>query len=198
MGPWRDAEINVLEIGVKGNSERSVQTWNDYFSRAQVFAADDSQVQPLERWLPLKQGNMKQLQTVAAHRPWTVIVDDGTHLPSHQIRAFEVLFPSLQPEGVYVIESVETSYWASDRSTIYGYSLNDEPDVVSLFLRAARDAVNREFHCEAPPPVFSREIDAQIGSVNFIRNAIVIRKPPEGYAVRAEIDYRYHSATCAE
>ena len=39
---------------------------------------------------------------------FTVVVDDGSHLPSHQLLTLETLWPSLAPGGLYIVEDVET------------------------------------------------------------------------------------------
>ena len=35
-----------------------------------------------------------------------VILDDGSHIPEHQILTFNTLFPSVVPGGIYIIEDV--------------------------------------------------------------------------------------------
>ena len=39
-----------------------------------------------------------------------VILDDGSHVASHQLESFKVLFPLLQDGGIYIIEDIHTSY----------------------------------------------------------------------------------------
>ena len=53
-----------------------------------------------------------------------IIVDDGSHLPWHQLFTFEIMFETwLKPGGLYVIEDVETSYWDGTNPRIYGYDI---------------------------------------------------------------------------
>lgn len=40
-----------------------------------------------------------------------VVLDDGSHIASHQRASFDVLFPLLSDGGLYVIEDLHTSYW---------------------------------------------------------------------------------------
>mmetsp|Transcript_62348 Transcript_62348/g.103700 ORF Transcript_62348/g.103700 Transcript_62348/m.103700 type:complete len:239 (-) Transcript_62348:322-1038(-) len=188
--PWRDSRIYVLELGV--DTERSLKAWDEYFSHAQVFGADISRYQS-DRILQVDQANLSALRTAAAHRPWSIIIDDGSHVPTHQLNSFKVLFPVLPPGGIYIIEDIETSFWHPN-THIYGYSLRGQPDTLGIFMRAARVALNREFHCKAPKPVFSSEIDAQIGSIQFIRDAVIVRKPPKGYTQRDV--YRVRQYAC--
>jgi hypothetical protein len=39
------------------------------------------------------------------------ILDDGSHIMSHQITSFETLFPWLKDGGVYACEDTHTSIW---------------------------------------------------------------------------------------
>ena len=40
-----------------------------------------------------------------------VVVDDGSHIWTHQIATFEFLYPRLSATGTYICEDVHTSYW---------------------------------------------------------------------------------------
>jgi hypothetical protein len=39
-----------------------------------------------------------------------LIVDDGSHLTSHQIKSLELLRPKLKPGGIYILEDIHTSF----------------------------------------------------------------------------------------
>jgi hypothetical protein len=40
-------------------------------------------------------------------------LDDGSHIASHQRASFDVLFKATKEDGLYLIEDLHTSYWAS-------------------------------------------------------------------------------------
>lgn len=41
-----------------------------------------------------------------------IIIDDGSHIPNHQIKSFEILFFDLLKDGgLYICEDCQTSYW---------------------------------------------------------------------------------------
>ncbi len=42
---------------------------------------------------------------------YDIIIDDGSHVPQHQIISLACLLPALNPGGLYIIEDLETSYW---------------------------------------------------------------------------------------
>ena len=52
-----------------------------------------------------------------------MIIDDGSHVPAHQLLGFKLLFPLIKPGGLYVIEDIESSYFDAEQVRIYGYSL---------------------------------------------------------------------------
>ena len=40
-----------------------------------------------------------------------ILIDDGGHTMKEQINTYEVLFPHIDKEGIYVCEDLHTSYW---------------------------------------------------------------------------------------
>src|SRR5262249_27464570 len=40
-----------------------------------------------------------------------VIIDDGSHVASDQVKAFEYLYPRMHRAGVYAVEDLHTAYW---------------------------------------------------------------------------------------
>ena len=101
----------------------------------------------------------------------TVIIDDGSHLPSHQLLSLETLWPALAPGGLYIVEDVETSYWAQ-HAQLYGYSYIDQPSAVDR-LKLVADTINREFLLGASPlpPLYN-----SVSSVMFGQNMVALRK----------------------
>ena len=177
---FRGQSFDMLEIGVL--RQASLHLWDAYFPRARVYGADWGSGYNSSRIFRLDQSNSGDLRRVAAMRNWTVVIDDGSHKPSHQLSTFITFFPRLAPGGVYIIEDVETNYWAfgRSRSALYGWNMGNEQltsDVVGLFREAVDRVIMREFMCtRAQPPVFTREVDAQIAAVTFIHNAIIVMK----------------------
>lgn len=192
----RTRAFNMLEIGVF--REKSLALWDAYFPRAAVFGADkDGTAYNSSRILQLDQSVPAQLRRVAGLRPWTVVIDDGSHKPMHQLETFLEIFPRLLPGGVYIVEDIETNYWALGRkqSKLYGWDMGDETvhsDVVERFRTAVDRIVNGEFQCRRGEPVFSRAVDAGIATVSFVPNAVVVTKrPPEQPPRKAWYRFRF-------
>ena len=108
---FRNREFTLLELGVfDGASERM---WRDYFPKAQVIGVDiDSRCKEYEGeriGIDIADlGKIEELKRLREYRP-TIIIDDASHLWSHQINALLVLFDVLPSGGIYIIEDMETS-----------------------------------------------------------------------------------------
>ena len=102
-----------------------------------TFYCDQSDAEKLEK-------------EVIAERPhgWDIVIDDGSHVPAHNIISFEVLWKNVRPGGIYVVEDIETSYYP--KSNIYGYGyeagiLAPSPlNALSRFRQYA-DVINRGY-----------------------------------------------------
>ena len=113
---FRQRPIKFLEIGVfKGGS---LPMWREFFAEGSelVFIDIDPSCKAHEiEGTTVKIGSqadpdfLKEL--IDTHGPFDVILDDGSHLCNHQIFTFEHLWPSLNHQGVYMVEDVHTSYW---------------------------------------------------------------------------------------
>lgn len=68
----------------------------------------------------------KKMKEDLGEERFDVIIDDGSHVPWHQVFTLETIFDEwLKPGGLYVIEDTETSYWDHYRARIYGYDVLD-------------------------------------------------------------------------
>lgn len=115
----------MLEIGV--DQSHSLRTWLEYFPQAFVYGLDISISREGDRYRIFKadQSNRAELRRIVdkeLKHALFLIVDDGSHVPEHQVACFDFLFGSsaLLPGGTYIVEDVETSYWT--RGGLYGYT----------------------------------------------------------------------------
>jgi predicted O-methyltransferase YrrM len=105
---------NVLEIGVYDGS--SLRMWSEYFPNAKITGLD---VDPrcldhsrgAIRVRLCDQSDVSQLLRVATDLgPFDLVVDDGSHIWSHQILTLETLLPFVSPGGIYILEDIDTSF----------------------------------------------------------------------------------------
>ncbi|TKK68919.1 class I SAM-dependent methyltransferase [Ilyomonas limi] len=113
---FRDREINILEIGLSQGG--SIDMWKEYFgSKANIFGIDinpDSKTFEEEKVKVFigSQDDKKFLNDVRKKLPpLDILIDDGGHTMKQQIFTFEALFDIVKPDGIYLCEDVQTSYW---------------------------------------------------------------------------------------
>jgi hypothetical protein len=119
LGSRRDSVRNVFEIGIAINRDipnnvpgASLHMWADYFPRAMVWGCDirpDTFVSADRiRSFYCDQSINQSLLAALVHMEQTldVIVDDGSHVPEHQITSMVALLPALSEYGTYIIEDV--------------------------------------------------------------------------------------------
>lgn len=110
----KDRAIILLEIGVLHGA--SVKMWEEYFPKGRIVGidVDPSCAQISSDRIMVHIGDQKDREflnrVVAEIGPPDIVIDDGGHKMSQQTITFEILFRSLKPGGIYVIEDLHTSY----------------------------------------------------------------------------------------
>ncbi|MDJ1184193.1 hypothetical protein [Roseofilum casamattae] len=136
FSPLKSKPITFLEIGLCiGGPEfgeqflnriptdmPSIRMWTEYFDNASLYGFDISDFSHLEYEfsnfkfvkgdLSSKQ-DILNLVAIAVRNEgkensavYDVILDDASHASFHQQHAFSILFPYLQPNGIYIIEDL--------------------------------------------------------------------------------------------
>lgn len=164
---WRNESINIFEIGI--DQGKSVNVWENYFPLARIWGMDISKSFNTLRTNVFKgdQSKIEDLQTICSTVPkCNIIIDDGSHVPEHQLKTFYYLFENmLEWGGVYVIEDVECSYWRPD-AIIYGYE-SGYLNIIDYFSKL-NHLVNSHYNRE--------EDTLHIKSITFGANCIIIQK----------------------
>jgi hypothetical protein len=119
LSRFRGRPFRMLEIGV--NRGGSLQLWREYFGKdAVIFGVDlnpecTDLADPPTQIRIGSQADPAFLRSVVTEMGAPdVIIDDGSHVASHQRVSFETLFPLLAPGGIYVIEDMHTAYWRGE------------------------------------------------------------------------------------
>lgn len=117
----RGQAFSMLEIGIggaqrEGRGGKSLKMWRWYFPHAQIVGLDiEDKSFAAQQRVHVYQGDQTDRAVLerihAEHGPLQVVIDDGSHRPEHVRATFEILFPLLADDGVYVIEDTQTSYW---------------------------------------------------------------------------------------
>lgn len=195
----------MIEIGI--DESHSLKTWLEYFPDSFVYGIDigvelDG---PRHRIFKADQSNRSQLENIVQKRlkhDIFFIIDDGSHVPEHQILSFDYMFDAcLKPGGTYIIEDIETSYWT--KNGLYGYDTrygyHHAKSCIEAFKELADD-VNSEFltsdnrreHEKRVGSRISAKTRAEVSSVTFGMNCIVItKKTKEEHALFDNRAYRF-------
>ncbi|MGI4978539.1 MAG: class I SAM-dependent methyltransferase [Janthinobacterium lividum] len=176
FAPMRDRALRVLEIGVWEGE--SLQTWAEFFPRAQVVGADinPDTVRFAGGRVAVEvadQSDPERLAALAAaHGPFDIVVDDGSHVWAHQILTLQVLLPHVVAGGFYVVEDLDTSY--GELAAQYGGGGKVSP---ARYLQAMSDYLvgDRYTDLDAEPDAFVRAHARRLDFVAFARRTAVIK-----------------------
>ena len=136
----RGEPIDFLEIGIfEGNSLRM---WRDYFFNGTIVGCDINKdsfiVGDRIECCYLDQSSAESLNElrVKFSSGFDIIVDDGSHIVSHQHVSLGALFPTVQKGGFYVIEDIHTSLGESEKCyEMYGLHRDMSNSAVMLLDR---------------------------------------------------------------
>lgn len=177
----RDTATGILEIGIDKN--HSVKLWKEYFTSAFVYGIDIGLEYDDERVKIMRadQSSFLDLENVRTQitHPIQFIIDDGSHIPEHQVLTFEYYFTHLlEPGGIYIIEDIETSYWTKldcyGYRTEYGYK---HPKSFIEYSKNLIDIVNKEFlSTDSKKAVHALFKHDTISSITFGQNCVIIKK----------------------
>lgn len=182
----REDNIKLLEIGVQhGNS---LFTWREYFYNADIIGIDinPSCKQYEKDDIKVEIGSQIDetfLQDIInTYGPFDMILDDGSHLQSHMIKSFEILFPHIKNQGIYIIEDTCCSYWESHEGGL------NKPNTSIEYFKKLIDDVNFKGNLSSNPTNVARREDylipqaiqenirVDIESINFLNSIIIINK----------------------
>lgn len=181
LGHLRNTSFNLLEIGM-GNyptNGYSMRMWLEYFPNAHIdiidissgnFKCDFEYDKTRVSFHQLDQSNPNSLVDFCTKstKKYDVIIDDGSHIPAHQILTFNIFFEGiLNNGGIYVIED------------LFGNTNLVEPKD-NIILHLAQHACNLQSNCLIDP--FREQGNRNkldIASIQFYRSIIFIMKNTE-------------------
>lgn len=111
--PIRNDLITMLEIGI--GKKGSLRIWKEYFPQGTIIGSDidSNKIYQEDRITTLvaDQSDPDSMKPVIELGPFDIIIDDGGHQMSQQIRSLVIMWPHVKPGGYYVVEDTCTSYW---------------------------------------------------------------------------------------
>ncbi len=178
FGPLKNKPLNLLEIGVGGyefldEGGASLRTWKAYFRKGRIVGIDLYDKSHFsERRIDIRQCDQTDadalLRLSNEYGGFDIIIDDGSHLNEHVIKTFRVLFPLLRPNGIYVVEDIQTAYWPT-----WGGGIGNSHTSMAFF-KSLADGLNYvEYPVADYEPTY---FDKNIIEIAFFHNLIFIRK----------------------
>lgn len=174
--------MTLIELGIFHG--QSLRMWGRYFPNARVIGVDiDPACEKLggdENMMAfiMDLSQMKNLERLKAYHP-TIIVDDASHVWSHQIKAFLTLWDALPHGGVYILEDLETSF-PSCRQMGFDDAVISTYDFLSAI---AEIATSREhLRMEGQPPIIAalkeniERIGGEMDLMSFLHGSCVMVK----------------------
>lgn len=115
LGLWRrlfPRYEHIFAIGYKGTGGRGTMDVSSFrrelHDRVTLFGGDQSDLSFLGR-----------VEAELGGKQLDLIIDDGSHVPWHQIVTLKRIFGWLADGGIYIIEDIETSYWDGQPPLLY-------------------------------------------------------------------------------
>lgn len=159
--------IRLLEIGVLHGA--SARVWREWFGPDANISVIDIVPENAKMAEGVAdnvfvgdQSNPEFLQSVVEQTGgrWDIVIDDGSHKPSHQWTSFQVLWPHVVEDGLYIVEDTGANV-GKFRAKIQGRSAMDELYEKALSnMRHQQRRPPPEFICFCGPAVFIRKIPA--------------------------------------
>lgn len=114
LTPIRNDTSNMLELGIATGA--SLNMWCDYFSNANIYGIDidEKLLIQKERIITALADQSKPETIIQLFSKWNInefdfIIDDGSHIVSHQYKCIEALWPYVKKGGIYIIEDLHTN-----------------------------------------------------------------------------------------
>lgn len=178
---YRNRPLTLVEIGIYQGG--SLQMWRDYFGPQAAICGVD--VNPLCKQFEVPgirivigdQGDPAFLASLAKEMPSIdILIDDGGHTMRQQRTTFEVLYPVIAPDGIYVCEDLHTSYWPE-----YGGGHLDPRSFIE-FSKNYIDRLNA-YHSRDPQSLPVSDFTRTAHGMHYYDSMLVIEKrahgPPE-------------------
>ena len=177
FGRFVERQPVILEIGVFGGG--SLKMWKEYFGGGAKIVGIDINPdckQHEEEGIEIFIGSQDDPNVINAiadkYSLIDVVLDDGSHMMHHMRSSFELLYPIVSDNGVYMVEDTHTCYWEE-----YGGGLKN-PESFIEFAKSKIDEINA-IHAREKVPVsrFTKSTDA----ITFYDSVVVFEKRKQGH-----------------
>lgn len=178
-----NSKVKFLEIGVDRGG--SLRLWEKLLKgRGDIFGIDINpkcaEIEDTGATVRIgSQDDPKFLSKVVSEMGGLhIVLDDGSHASNHIIRSFQILFPLMDDNGMYIIEDVHASYW---NYWGLGGGLRRKKSTIEYFKIKIDELHQPYFRGKAGVRYFKENQIEGIKSIEFFDSIIVIRKGNKGF-----------------
>lgn len=173
---FRNKSPVFLEVGVSGGG--SLAMWKDYFGEgSRIIGVDINPVCKQFEELGIEifigsQDDPVLFDKIFEKYPVIdVVLDDGSHIMSHMIATFNMVYERISPRGAYVVEDTHTCYWPEFGGGVAA------PGSFMEFTKSKLDEINA-VHARGILPVsnFTRSTD----SITVYDSVTAFERRPQG------------------
>ena len=180
---YRGRPITMVELGVFHGG--SLQMWRHYFGeQARIVGVDINpackslEEDGIEIYIG-DQGDAEFLRRLCSEiGDFHILIDDGGHIMRQQIVTFEVMFPRLANDGIFLVEDLHTSYWPE-----YGGGYKRSAAWLGLgkqrtFIEYAKDLIDalHAWHSRDPKRLAVSEFTRSARALHFYESMLVFEK----------------------
>jgi len=191
----KDNELKILEIGIADG--KSLLTWSDYFKNSTIIGIDIHKIDIIQNKLNRKnikiyQGSQSDnifiKKIIEQYGNFDIIIDDGSHLTKDVKKSFHLLFPSLNNNGLYIVEDMQTSY-----NHFFGgnpFDLKYSNSHMNFF-KNLTDRLN--YQEIANPFYIKNKYDSKIINISFYHNLVFLRKGVNDKISKEVLNHSYEN-----
>ncbi|MBP0464533.1 class I SAM-dependent methyltransferase [Roseomonas sp. PWR1] len=176
IGPYRGRSPVMLEIGVFGGG--SLAMWKAYLGPgARLVGIDiDPACKAHEaEGIEIFTGSQDDPALIAAvlekYPAIDIVLDDGSHRMEHLRASFELLYPRLAPDGLYLLEDLHTCYWPE-----YGGGLR----AAGSFMEFVKDKLDELNAAHARGAVAITDFTAATQAICVYDSIVAFERRPQG------------------
>ena len=177
--------LRLLEICVQNGG--SLQVWQKFLPEGSIVRGID--IDPkcgelkFDKGIKVSiadSGDPNALLRALGDETFDIIVDDGSHLQTDILNALSTLFDRLTPGGVYLIEDLHCSYWASHEGGLRkkGAAIERLKDYVDALHVDYFEQNDTQTTDEAERKLLMA-LGSQIARIAFYDSVVAIEKYPE-------------------
>lgn len=112
LSKLRNEKIKILELGVQNG--KSLMMWSDYFKEAIIYGVDiDPSCEKYSgenRKVLIQDLSDEEGLAELAKLKCDIVIDDASHMWSHQIKSMCHIIPEMPSGGIFIMEDLETSF----------------------------------------------------------------------------------------